>query len=249
MGRFFILLSTILACTRAAPLCKADNLTLLVPGSRLPPNVTPPPNFANGIQLTMNLSFPGQIVWTVQFGLVCYNSIPSVAESLDARLVYRSNSSSPLVSCKTLAPVSATVLGGGMYSISWSLQTFGANHCGCGCGGEYQLRISRAVSDTTLVDARGVIALRAEDWAGYRTDAGWQPLADYSVLFKAANVAGEAGRVPSSDIRRVLGPFPLYTGSRYEGTLEDRPDVRNSLAVVTMWSNHECDANPAGLCA
>jgi hypothetical protein len=47
--------------------------------------------------MACHLLLTGSIRWEVQFSLVCFKTIPSLIEELDAMLTYRNNTASSLV--------------------------------------------------------------------------------------------------------------------------------------------------------
>ena len=108
------------------------------------------------------------------------------------------------------------------------------------CGGEYLLLLSRDVSDTSIVDARGTVALQSETYPFFAS--GTQPMAEIRIFFKSANFVGEAGPRPSASVKHVLGPFPPARAPKVTSSTCDRPDVAEMLTRLDAWAAASSDA-------
>lgn len=108
------------------------------------------------------------------------------------------------------------------------------------CGGEYLLLLSRDVSDTSIVDARGTVALQSETYPFFAS--GTQPMVEIRIFFKSANFVGEAGPRPSARVKHVLGPFPPARAPKVTSSTCDRPDVAEMLTRLDAWAAASGDA-------
>ena len=105
----------------------------------------------------------------------------------------------------------------------------------CGCSGEYAALVSRDVSDTSIVDARGTVALRAPSWKLF--PPGFQPFVQANIFFKSAAFPGEGAPAPSAALKHMLGPFPLVPALDVVSSTCARPDVSRILQRVDEWAS------------
>ncbi|EKX47328.1 hypothetical protein GUITHDRAFT_106777 [Guillardia theta CCMP2712] len=245
--RISLCAGALLAAVSSVPQCKNDDLRVSLP------RMDPALSFTNlnvdvltawSASFTLS-SLPDRVSCTARLALFCQGAQASEDEALSFNVAFRKNHSAALTLCDANAvrPLVSLRKEGqvGYYELNFELpkaEPLDLNGCQeCGCSGEYRLLISRNVTDTSVVDARGTVAMRKEMWQLFPTSGGLQPLAEWRLAYKAVNYPFEEGTAPLLDTLLFLGPFPLAVEPVDMSTPAcERSDVASAMSALNAWA-------------